>query len=442
MNDLEKENLQLKATIEQLKIDNNKKLKTIDSLNSIAVSLTNFQDVSSILQDILTNVQDITNSDGGTIYLTDGKKLSFKHIVNKSLNIQNYNCDENEDVWNFFDINESNTNLVSVSCALTKKTICIDDIYNSLQFDFSGTKDFDRKIGYKSTTMLVVPMLLADNTLVGVLQLINKLDSNNNTITFTKEDEELAHSLASQASTAIDKFRQRKLLMSQSKLAAMGEMIDAIAHQWKQPLNVINIIASKIDMYLDMEVPLTEEILRDSSKEITEQVTHLTNTMDEFRSFLRPNKSKQIANIYQMITSVISLLKDELSKHNIKVDILGNESLEMLVIENEFKHIFINIINNAKDAFNDNNCENRKLIIDMKESIDNIIITISDNAGGIPAHILDTIFNANVTTKEEGKGTGIGLYMSTQIVEKNNGILSVENINDGAKFTIKLNKIG
>ncbi len=448
MKDLEKENLELKILNKQLKEHNDNKLKTINILNSIAVGLINSKDVSSVLKEILINVQDVTNSDGGTIYLTDGKRLSFKHIINKSLKITNYNCDENEDVWNYFDIDEANTNLVSVSCALSKKIIHIDDVYNSTKFDFSGTKEFDKKIGYKSVTMLVIPMILSDNTLVGVLQLINKLDENNNIITYTNADEELAHALASQASLAVNKFRQEKLLQSQSKLAAMGEMIDAVAHQWKQPLNVINIIAAKIEMFLNMDIPIDNEMLKESSREIVTQIEHLTTTLDEFRSFLRPNKQKQIVNINKMINSVTGLLKDELSKHNIQTEIFGDDNLSINIVENEFKHIIINIINNSKDAFVENNISNRKLIFEIKENINSTTITIQDNAGGIPAHVIDTIFSANVTTKEEGKGTGIGLYMATQIVEKNNGILSVENIcngssdslNNGAKFTIKLNK--
>ncbi len=439
MKDLEKENLQLKTTIEKLKKDNQKKLKTISSLNTIAVSLTNFKDVSSILREILINIQDVVDSDGGTIYLTDGKKLSFKHIINKSLKIEHYDCDNNEKVWNFLDINKSNENLVAVNCALSKEIISINDIYNSSKYDFSGTKKFDKKIGYRSVSMLVVPMLLADNTLVGVLQLINKLDENDKIISFAKEDEELAQSLASQASVAIDKYRQEKLLIQQSKLAAMGEMIDAVAHQWKQPLNIVNIIASKIKMYINMNIPITDETLVELSDEVIVQIKHLTNTIDEFRLFLRPNRKKQKINIHKMVSSVINLLKNELVKHNVEVEIIGNDKLEILIIENEFQHIFINIINNAKDAFLDKNkLISKKIIIDVKENIDNIIITIDDNAGGIPNNIIDSIFQANVTTKE--KGTGIGLYMSTQIVEKNNGTLSVENTKDGTKFTIKLIK--
>ena len=451
MINLEEENIKLKNAIVELEDENSRKLHIINSLNDIAIKLSSFTDISSILKDILVSVQEVTNSDGGTIYLTDGKKLSFKHIINQSLKIEHYNCDENEDIWNYLDLNESNK-LISVKCALTKKIIRIDDVYNNDSYDFSGTKNFDKKIGYKSQTMLVVPMLLADNTLVGVLQLINKLDKNNKTIKYDSFDEQIAHSLASQASVVIDKFRQEKMLLQQSKLAAMGEMIDAIAHQWKQPLNVINIIASKFDMYIDMEIPIDNDMLRESTKEISQQIEHLTTTLDEFRSFLRPNKMKKDVKIISMIESVVNLLRDDLSKYEIEVQIKGDKELTYYMVENEFKHVFINMINNAKDAYEEQkqrilsqNKEyklKRKIEIRLKEYIDYILITVQDNAGGIPSSVIDTIFNANVTTKPEGKGTGIGLYMSAQIVEKNNGTISVRNIKDGAVFSIKLLKQG
>ena len=440
MDNLEQEVLELKSTIKELETKNYQQSQIINSLNTIATSLTNFTDVSTILKQILKNVQDVTSSDGGTIYLTDGKKLSFKHIINKSMGIEHYDCDENQEIWNYLDIDKSKDNLVSVKCALTKQDICIDDVYNSTKYDFSGTKEFDAKIGYKSNTMLVVPMLLADNTLVGVIQLINKTDGND-VIKFNDNDKLLASALASQASIMVDKFRQEKALIQQSKLAAMGEMIDAVAHQWKQPLNLINILASKVDMYIDMDMPISNEMLKDSYTQISKQVNHLTDTLEEFRTFLRPNKKHQIVSVVKIIESVLYLLKDELNKNNINIEVIGNDLLTIDVIENEFKHVFINLLNNAKDAFNENKIENRKIIFNIKETIDSTIINVSDNAGGIPSEVIDTIFNANVTTKEEGKGTGIGLYMSSQIIQKNNGTINVENVDSGAMFTIKLEKI-
>ena len=439
MTDLEKENQQLKEYIKTLKESNTKKMATITKLNSIGVSLATQKDVSSILSNILLNIKEFTNADGGTIYIVYGDKLTFKHILNDTLNLHHNDSDEPDDVWNYIEIKESNSNMVSIVCALTKKIINIDDVYDSTRFDFSGTKQFDAKTGYRSKSMLVVPMIGDDNTLVGVLQLINKLDEYTKEILpFTKEDENLAHSLASQASVAINKFRQDKLIMQQSKMAAMGEMIDAIAHQWKQPLNVINIGASELEMNLNFGFDIDEEMLRTLAKETQEQVAHLLNTLEEFRSFLRPDKPKQIINIAKLIESVLLLLKDDLTSNSIKTEILGDTSLEFEVIVNEVKHIFINLLSNARDAFKENNIENRKVTFEILEKKGYVSIEVTDNAGGIPSHVIDDIFKANVTTKEEGKGTGIGLYMSAQIAQKNNGEITVQNVEDGAKFILNI----
>ncbi len=439
MTDLEKENLELKKYIESLKESNIQKMTTISKLNSIGVSLATQKDVSSILKNILLNIKEFTNADGGTIYIVYGDKLTFKHILNDTLDIVQDDSDELDEVWNYLEIKEENHNMVAVKCALTKKIIKIDDVYNSELFDFSGTKVFDAKTGYRSKSMLVIPMIGDDNTLVGVLQLINKLDIySKHILPFSTEDENLAHSLASQASVAINKFRQDKLIMQQSKMAAMGEMIDAIAHQWKQPLNVINIGASELEMNLNFGFEINNEMLMDLAKETQEQVAHLLSTLDEFRSFLRPDKPKEKINIAKLIESVLVLLKDDIQSNGIETKIVGDKTLEFEVIVNEVKHIFINLISNARDAFKSNKIENRMITFDILEKKGFVSVETTDTAGGIPQHIIGDIFKANITTKEEGKGTGIGLYMSTQIAQKNNGELSVENVQNGAKFTLNI----
>lgn len=439
MTDLEKENLELKEYIETLKESNIQKMTTISKLNSIGVSLATQKDVSSILKNILLNIKEFTNADGGTIYIAYGDKLTFKHILNDTLKIEQHDNDDIDTVWNYLEIKKENQNMVAVKCALTKEIIKIDDVYDNTHFDFSGTKEFDSKTGYRSKSMLVIPMIGDDNSLVGVLQLINKIDIyTKNILPFTKEDENLAHSLASQASVAVQKFRQDKLIMQQSKMAAMGEMIDAIAHQWKQPLNVINIGASELEMNLNFGFDIDDDMLKELASETQEQIAHLLNTLEEFRSFLRPDKPKEKINISKLIESVFLLLKDDLQTNGIKTSINGDKSLEFNVIVNEVKHIFINLISNARDAFKENKIENRTIDFQILEKKGFISVEITDNAGGIPDHVIDDIFKANVTTKEEGKGTGIGLYMSTQIAQKNNGDLSVENVDNGAKFTLNI----
>jgi signal transduction histidine kinase len=439
MTDLEKENLKLKEYIKALKASNIQKMTTISKLNSIGVSLATQKDVSSILKNILLNIKEFTNADGGTIYIAYGDKLTFKHILNTSLNLEQHDNDDIDDVWNYLEIKEENQNMVAIKCALTKEIIKIEDVYNDKNFDFSGTKEFDAKTGYVSKSMLVLPMIGDDNSLVGVLQLINKLDIQSKEILpFSADDENLAHSLASQASVAVQKFRQDQLIMQQSKMAAMGEMIDAIAHQWKQPLNVINIGASELEMNLNFGFDIDSDFLKDIAKDTQEQVAHLLNTLEEFRSFLRPDKPKEKVNISKLIESVFLLLKDDIQSHGISTSISGDLNLEFDVIVNEVKHVFINLISNARDAFKENNIQNKQIEFIISEKKGYNCVEIIDNAGGIPLHVINDIFKANVTTKEEGKGTGIGLYMSTQIVEKNNGNLSVENVDGGAKFTLNI----
>ena len=230
---------------------------------------------------------------------------------------------------------------------------------------------------------------------------------------------------------------QYKMLEQQSKMAAMGEMLDAVAHQWKQPLNAIT-------MYLDLlksdfEDGLVDKAYIDEMEEGTHtQIEHMTTTLGEFRNFFRPNTTTEDFNLLKLVNSVLLLTKDEFLKNNIVMDIQIDENITIRGNQNEFKHLIINIINNAKDAFNENGISQRTIIIRAIENQDYISLEIQDNAGGIPKNAIKHVFEANFTTKEVGKGTGIGLYMSKQILQKLGASIDVKNINDGACFYIKL----
>ena len=230
------------------------------------------------------------------------------------------------------------------------------------------------------------------------------------------------------------------MLFQQSKLAAMGEMMDAVAHQWKQPISLIKMKVDFLEYEFEDE-KIDGEFIQNFQKDIFCQVDHMINTLEEFRSFFRPNKELQEFDVKTMIEKVLFLVKDEFLKNTIEVTINSKQNFTLLGIENEFKHLILNIINNAKDAFNDNGKKDRKITINILENDTSKKIELIDNAGGIPTHVIDDIFKANVTTKEEGKGTGIGLYMSSQIALKHNGELYVENIDDGAKFTFEIKKV-
>ncbi len=228
-----------------------------------------------------------------------------------------------------------------------------------------------------------------------------------------------------------------RMLMQQSKMAAMGEMIDAVAHQWKQPLNIISVRVMMLGMdFEDGEV--NKEYIQELNNQVSSQIKHMVNTLDEFRGFLRPNKQLKKFNILKTVNSVLLLTKDEFIQNKISTKILESKDFNILGVENEFKHIILNIINNSKDAFVEKNKKKREITFKSYTTNSNLILEIEDNAGGIPENIIDDIFKPNVTTKADDKGTGIGLYMSLQIAQKYNGDIIVENTDKGAKFSIKL----
>ena len=223
----------------------------------------------------------------------------------------------------------------------------------------------------------------------------------------------------------------------QAKMAAMGEMMDAVAHQWKQPLNALSMMS---DMLVDdfNDDLVDNEYIDELSSNTQIQIEHMISTLNEFRNFFRPKETKESFGIKRSLSSVLVLINDELIQNNVNVHIQSDKEILIHGIENEFKHLVLNIINNAKDAFNERKIEIRDIFISFEKNKEYIKLEIRDSAGGIPGHVINDIFKPEVTTKESGKGTGIGLYMSMQIAEKLGGKLSVKNIENGASFSLQI----
>jgi len=231
-----------------------------------------------------------------------------------------------------------------------------------------------------------------------------------------------------------ENIAQFDLLQQQSKLASMGEMIGAIAHQWRQPLNELSITIQNLKY--DYEDGIVDEhyvnTFISSSKKI---IMFMSHTIDDFRNFYRTDKTKETFDVKEAIQKTVFLQQAQLLNNNIEVSIIG-ESFTLTSYKNELQQVILNLINNAKDALVENKITNGKIIIELA----NNSIAIKDNAGGIDANIIDRIFEPYFTTKEEGKGTGMGLYMAKIIIEKNiKAKLSVANIQDGAVFRIDFN---
>jgi len=232
---------------------------------------------------------------------------------------------------------------------------------------------------------------------------------------------------------------QTKILTQQSKMAAMGEMVGAIAHQWKQPLNALALIVQDIREAF-REGELDEKYVNQSVKDSIELIRHMSKTVDDFRNFFRPDKTIESFSIANIIDQVLSILSAQLKEKGISVKITEDATnIEALGYPNEFKQVILNIINNAKDALLENKIENPLIEIEICNKNKRPAVCIKDNAGGIPQEFLERIFEPYFTTKSEEKGTGIGLSMSKTIIEESmQGSLSAANTDVGAAFTIVL----
>lgn len=220
-----------------------------------------------------------------------------------------------------------------------------------------------------------------------------------------------------------------KLLFQHTKMASMGEMIGNIAHQWRQPLSAISSTASGITLEKKMGT-LGEERLIKSMGTIMDKVEYLSKTIDAFRNFFHPNKEKEVFNIDEVLKASLKLAQANLESENIKVDSdLTVRNIQCVGYPNELIQVLINLFNNAKDAFISNNITNRVICVNDVLKEDKYFIMIKDNAGGIPESIIDKVFEPYYTTKDKAQGTGIGLYMSHQIITDNmKGELFVENV--------------
>ncbi|MEA2100220.1 MAG: ATP-binding protein [Campylobacterota bacterium] len=238
----------------------------------------------------------------------------------------------------------------------------------------------------------------------------------------------------------IEKNTQKdKLLYEQAKNAQMGEMLSMIAHQWRQPLNAMSASAIHLSLQQNFGM-LDEKAILEHSAFLQEATQKMSKTIDTFMNFFKPKNEKQILTFEEIIDEVLSLIAGQLKNKNVKFLFLSDYS-HINVYQSELSHILINLIKNSIDAFEDKNIEDK--MIEVKSYIENdfIIIRVLDNAGGIPNSIIEKIFNPYFTTKEQGKGTGIGLHMTQRIVKEIfQGSIEVENYNDGSAFTIKFPK--
>ncbi len=236
-------------------------------------------------------------------------------------------------------------------------------------------------------------------------------------------------------------IEQERMLLQQSKMATMGEMVGIIAHQWVQPLNAISMIAQMLQELLEVDAE-SEKLVRKTVASINEQIEFMTATINDFRDFLKPSCRAGNFSILRAVNDVLQLFRPQLKYHKIKCGLYPEDETlkEVLVFgyENEFKNVVLNLLTNARDAIEANNSDDGEIDIVIGRRNERVLLSVIDNGGGISSDMVGKIFSAYASTKGE-KGTGLGLYMSKLIItERMKGTIFAENTGFGAKITISL----
>jgi len=238
---------------------------------------------------------------------------------------------------------------------------------------------------------------------------------------------------------AVEALREKEqMLIQQSRQAALGEMIGNIAHQWRQPLNVLALQVQQLLLLYDLG-KVTRESLNAVVNGSMEQIRHMSRTIDDFRNYFRPDKGKTEFELSGVITNTLSLIGESFRNEKIRIEVMTKDDPVITGYKNEFAQVLINILNNAREVLIEREINAPRVTITTCTESDRAVISIADNAGGIAEEIIGKIFDPYFTTKGPQTGTGVGLFMSKTIIEKSmSGRLTVRNTAIGAEFRIEV----
>ena len=250
--------------------------------------------------------------------------------------------------------------------------------------------------------------------------------------------QDLEFETAERQRTAEALREKERMLIQQSRLAAMGEMIGNIAHQWRQPLNVLGITIQQLLLFYD-DGQFNREFLVQSVDSSMKLIQHMSHTIDDFRNYFRPDKEKAEFRLSEAVAGALALMEGSFRHHRITIEVKSLADPAVIGYRNEFAQVILNILNNAGDIFRERRIEDPRVTITIGYEGGRATVAIADNAGGIPDEIIEKVFDPYFTTKGPKSGTGLGLFMSKTIIEKNmNGMLTVRNSGDGAEFRIEV----
>ncbi len=254
--------------------------------------------------------------------------------------------------------------------------------------------------------------------------------------------EELNGTLEKRIRAEVAKNRQKDIvLIQQNRQAAMGEMLDHIAHQWKQPITSLSLIVQDVgETWTNNE--MSDESVTEAVGTALSLLEHMSQTIDVFRDFYRPDKERKEFNIKDSIDEALTFIAPALKYHRIGVALDADPDMTAIGYPKEYTQVLLNILTNARDAARARGVDDPMVTIRAFAEDDKAVVTISDNAGGIPEPIIGKVFELYFSTRESGCGSGVGLYMSRNIIERNmGGTLSVANVGRGAQFRIELDSV-
>lgn len=255
---------------------------------------------------------------------------------------------------------------------------------------------------------------------------------------FVKAEKALKDEITERLRAVEELSKQEQLLIRQARLAAMGEMIGNIAHQWRQPLNTLGLIVQELPRFYERNL-FSKDYLEASVTRAMQVINYMSKTIDGFRNFIGPDKEKEEFNASEVLARTVSIVEAAFNQLKLSIEVNADQDAVIYGCPNEFSQVILNILMNAKDALFERNIKQPRVVVRLFRENERLVLTIADNAGGIEPQIMEKIFDPYFTTKGPDKGTGIGLFMSKTIIEKNmNGALTVRNTEKGAEFRIEV----
>jgi signal transduction histidine kinase len=398
------------------------------------------------------------------------KDISYKYCnsIGNSLDINEMMSEvvetfvlETDSMYGFFYIKRNSNSLPNISSFGDEIKIDINFVENKLKDLETFIHEYDENINvlfYKLEQGFSAFVYKVNIDLYGLLELFDSVkfklnnsinncydfllleESNNQLLNHNNELEKQTIKLENEINLALNLNKEKEQqIIEQLKMSQMGELIGNIAHQWREPLSVISTAASGMKIKKELNI-LSDSDFISYSQSIVDNSIHLSNTIDEFRDYIKESHRKKEIIIQDRLQTALSLVESTFSFNGIKIvkGYIEKDDIHFKLVLGDLLQVLISILNNSKDALLINNIENKWIRYELFLIDINVLITIEDSAFGINDDIIEKIFNPNFTTKGKDNGTGIGLYSARDIiVNKLKGTLEVENTKNGAKFFIK-----